>query len=294
VATLAATLLSLGLLAKFNEVTAMKAAGVSLTRVVAPVAVLALATAGVAFLLQERLLPASNVRAEEISNRINDAPTRSYSFPNRHWILGRNRDRIYHFELFDAPSRSFRRLSVFDLDPDRWKLRRWISADRAQFGDKGLVVQGGWVWDYPPGTEGSVLVRDGWELETGEPGDYFLRTRREPSQMSFRELGAYTREVREMGFRAAGLRVDLGTKIAFPLVSLVMALVAAPFAFTLGKRGTLVGVGVAVVIAAVYWGGVAIFRSLGTNEYLPPLLAVWGPHLIFGLAGVYGFYRLRT
>jgi LPS export ABC transporter permease LptG len=294
VATLTATLLTLGLLAKFNEVTAMKAAGISLSRVVAPVVVLALATAGVAFLVQERLLPASNLRAEEISNRINDVPTRSYSFPNRHWILGRNRDRIYHFEFFDAPSRSFRRLSVFDLDPDRWTLRRWTYADRATFGNRGLVVQGGWVREYPRGTEGSVLVQDGWELEAVEPGGYFLRTRKEPSQMSFRELGAYTREVREMGFRAAGLRVDLGTKIAFPLVSLVMVLLAAPFAFTLGRRGTLVGVGLAVVIAAVYWGGVAIFRSLGTNEYLPPLLAVWGPHLIFGLLGIYGFFRLRT
>ena len=97
-----------------------------------------------------------------------------------------------------------------------------------------------------------------------------------------------------MGFRAARFRVDLGTKIAFPLVSLIMALVAAPFAFTLGRRGTLVGVGLAVVIAAVYWGGVAIFRSLGTNEFLPPALAVWAPHLIFGLGGVYGFFRLRT
>ncbi len=294
VATLTATLLALGLLAKFNETTAMKAAGISLVRVVVPVLALALAGAGAAFLIQERLLPASNLRAEEILNRINNLPTRSYSFPNRHWVLGRSQDRIYHFEFFDAPTSAFRGLSVFDLDPADWSLRRWLHAEKASFGEKGLVVEGAWVREFPGGEGGAAAVANGWELQTLEPRSYFLKERKEPSQMSFGELRAYVREVREMGFRAARFRVDLGTKIAFPLVSLIMALVAAPFAFTLGKRGTLVGVGLAVVIAAVYWGGVAIFRSLGTNEFLPPALAVWGPHLIFGLGGVYGFFRLRT
>jgi LPS export ABC transporter permease LptG len=294
VATLIATLLALGLLAKFNEVTAMKAAGIGLSRVAVPVLVLALAAGGVAFLVQERLLPASNLRAEETLNRINDIPPRSYSFPNRHWVLGRNKDRIYHFEVFDRTSSAFRRLSLFDLDLGNWRLRRWAYADKASIGDTELVVQGGWIREFPGEGEGSLAVTDGWELEILEPRSTFLRERKEPSQMNFRELRVYTREVREMGLGAARLRVDLGTKIAFPLVSLIMALVAAPFAFTLGKRGTLVGVGLAVVIATVYWGGVAIFRSLGANEFLPPWLAVWGPHLIFGLGGLYGFFRLRT
>jgi LPS export ABC transporter permease LptF/LPS export ABC transporter permease LptG len=294
VATLTASLLSLGLLAKFNEVTAMKAAGISLRRISAPVVVLALFAVGIAFLVQERLLPASNLRAEEIVNRINDLPPRSYSFPNRHWILGRNKDRIYHFEFFDAPSSAFRRLSLFDFDLESWSLRRWIYAETASLGEKELVIQGGWIREFPGGGEGLFVVPDGWKLVIPETGSYFFKERKAPSAMSIRELRSYTREVREMGFRAARLRVDLGTKIAFPLVSLVMALVALPFAFSLGKRGTLVGVGLAVVIAAVYWGGVAIFRSLGTNEFLPPVLAVWGPHLLFGLAGVFGFLRLRT
>jgi lipopolysaccharide export LptBFGC system permease protein LptF len=62
----------------------------------------------------------------------------------------------------------------------------------------------------------------------------------------------------------------------------------------MGKRGTLVGIGLSFVIAMVYWGMIGLFKGLGYAGSLNVFLAAWGPNVIFGLAGLYGMLTLRT
>ena len=81
--------------------------------------------------------------------------------------------------------------------------------------------------------------------------------------MTFAELRAYTAEVADMGFDTTRFQVDLHGKISFPFVCLIMTLLGIPFAFSMGKKGALVGIGLSIVIAMVYWGAIGVFRSLG-------------------------------
>ena len=62
----------------------------------------------------------------------------------------------------------------------------------------------------------------------------------------------------------------------------------------MGKRGTLVGIAISLVIAMLYWGAIGLFRGLGYAGSLSPFLAVWAPNFIFGLAGIFGLLTLRT
>jgi lipopolysaccharide export LptBFGC system permease protein LptF len=62
----------------------------------------------------------------------------------------------------------------------------------------------------------------------------------------------------------------------------------------MGKRGTLVGIGVTMTIVVVYWVAVSVFRGLGSAGLLSPILAAWGANLIFGLLGLYLLFTLRT
>ena len=112
--------------------------------------------------------------------------------------------------------------------------------------------------------------------------------------MSFGDLRRYTAEVRAMGFPAVRLRAELAQKISLPFVSLIMALLAVPFGFLMGRKGTLVGVGASVAIAMAYWGTYALFRSLGMAGQLTPFLGAWGANMLFGLAGAIGLLRVRT
>jgi lipopolysaccharide export LptBFGC system permease protein LptF len=97
-----------------------------------------------------------------------------------------------------------------------------------------------------------------------------------------------------MGFQTTRFKVDLESKISFPFVSLVMTLLAIPFAFSMGKRGALVGLGLSIAVGIVYWFALAVFRSLGYAAFLSPFLASWGPNLIFAPLGLYLLFRQRT
>jgi LPS export ABC transporter permease LptF/LPS export ABC transporter permease LptG len=241
VTALTATLLSLGILTKFNEVTAMKACGISLYRIIFPIIFMALVTSLFAFYLQERIMPRANNRAEEIWNRINDYPSRSYSYLNRHWVLGREKNRIYHYDFFDPGRSAFSRLSVFDIDLASWSLAGRTYAEKAVLSGDTLRLTDGWSRRFSGSPAGGFRTSGEAEMPGVERKAYFLKEWKEPSQMTYAELRAYTAEVAEMGFDTTRFRVDLHGKIAFPFVCLVMTLLGVPFAFSMGRRGALVG-----------------------------------------------------
>ncbi len=293
-AVLAAALLALGFLARTNEATAMKACGVSAYRTVLAVLALAAAAGLLAFAVQERVVPAAHARSEAAWREIAGLPPRVDNYLNRHWILGRDGTRIYRYDYLDPGSATFSRLSVFDLDPRSFALTRRFFAEKATLEGDVLAYRDGWTRDFAALPGPSFARAASGRLPVADGKDAFLKPRKEPLQMTLAELRRYAGEVRRMGFPADRLRAELAQKTALPFVSLIMALLAVPFGFRMGRKGTLVGVGLSVAVAMVYWGTYAVFRSLGAAGALTPILGAWGANLLFGLAGVVGMFRLRT
>ncbi len=296
VTALTATLLTLGLFTKSNEITAMKACGISIYRAVIPAVFLAVLIGGLAFYIQERVLPQANKKAVEIWNKINDLSPRSFSYLNRRWVANKRRDRFYHYSYFDPAKDTFSWLSIFDMDLSNWSLKRRIYAERAVLKDDLLRMENSWIREFageaPESPSAQVFQTMEMRLEEGK--DYFLKEWREPSQMTYGELRQYIREIKDLGFETVGFRVDLSSKISFPFVALIMTLLGIPFAFSMGKRGALVGIGVSLAIAMVYWVAIGVFKSLGSVSFLNVFFAAWGPNLVFGLIGLYLLFRLRT
>lgn len=294
VTALIAALLSLGLLTKFNEITAMKACGISLYRVFIPVLVLSSLISLGSFYVQENILPESNKKAEQIWSEIQDMPARSFGRVDRRWLMGKTRDRIYHYRYFDRNASVFSQISIFEIDPVFWSLEKRTFSEKGYLEGKELTLFGAWTREF----DGSRVI--GFEEENvmtlpqTEEKNYFLKEGEEPDQMSYKELKEYIGQLENKGFESLKFKVDLNFKLTFPLASLIMALLGIPFAFSMGKRGTLVGIGLSVVIAIVFWGATATFRSLGYVNYLSPFLAAWGPSFIFGAVGMYLISTLKT
>jgi len=294
VAVLATALLTIGLLTKSNEITAMKACGLSIYRLVLSLVVTAGMVSLFSFGLQERLVPSANKKAEEVWNRINEVPARSYSFLDRRWVLSRDKSRIYHYTYFEPGTGAFSQLSVFDVDPSSWSLLRRLYAEKGRLRLNQLSLSNGWSRSFPGEFQARFEEFPDMDLRLAEDPGYFVREVKEPSLMSFGELKRYTAEVEGMGFETTRFKVDLSSKVSFPFVSVVMTLLAIPFAFSMGKRGALVGLGISTAIAMVYWGALGVFRGLGYVGFLSPFLASWGPNLIFGPFGLYLLFRQRT
>ena len=113
--------------------------------------------------------------------------------------------------------------------------------------------------------------------------------------MTFDELRKYLQELADSGQpRSPELEVKLHEKVALPVVSLVMALVALPFAFRLGKRGALYGVSIGIVLGFIYYAVFVFFSTLGTTDVIPPSVAVWSSNLLFAVFSMYLFLGVKT
>ena len=294
IAALTTALLSLGLLTRFNEITAMKACGISLYRIVLPVLLMAALVSFFSFYNQENILPYTNKKVEETWNRINDVPARSYRYLDRRWVLSREKNRIYHYNYFDQEESVFSQLSIYDFNPSTWSFKRRTYSERGYLKDGRISLVNCWYRDFEGGRPTKFERKEKMDLLQVEDKCYFLKDWKEPDQMNYGELKQYIDELEERNFETVRFKVYLNYKISFPLVCLIMTLLGIPFAFSLGKKGSLVGILLSISIAMVYGGAIGIFQGLGFVNYMNTFLAAWGPNLIFGLIGIYLIFTLRT
>lgn len=293
-AVLAAAVMALGLLARFNEVTAMKAAGVSLYRLIAPILAAAVLFSGMAFLLQEDIIPAADVRAQSVLDIVNDTRSRTISLCGLQWLYVPDTETIVRYDYFEPKSRTFLGLSAFELAPAAAGISGLGYAPRAGLRGADIVPERGRRLRFPPGESGGSVLEETeqWKIEIPTLALEDVRDR--AAFMKYSRLRRYVAEVRKMGMRPAGLETDFHSRTALPLATLVMALLAVPAAFSIGRRGILTGVIGAVFLAACYWASVLLLRKLGYAGVLPPFLAAWAADIFFGFAGVCFILRLRT
>jgi len=293
---LIAVLVTFGLLQKSNELTAMKATGISLYRLIVPVVALAATLSFTLFLFDQFYLPHANKRQDALRNEIKGKPAQTYLNPQRRWIFGAHHE-IYYYEFFDGERNQFANLSVFNVDPTTFALSARTFASRVFWNDslRKWVFEQGWVRSL---TATQVQDYKTFDVRTfadvDEPPNYFKKEVKQYSEMNFDELKAYIRELEQGGFDVVRLRVQLYRKLSFPLITLVMSILAIPFALSAGRQGALRGVATAIGIAVVYWVTGGLFEAMGNVNQLPPALAAWSPDLIFGLAGGYFILKVPT
>jgi LPS export ABC transporter permease LptG len=294
IVVLVTTLMTFSLLARKNEITAAKALGISLYRLALPALAASLLVAGFCAYLEAQVLPASNEKVAKLKDRIRGSETvRTYRRADRQWLFGQGRY-IYNYLHYDPEQQALQRLQVFDFDTNH-RLNRRLFSEKAQYIGDAWVFTNGWSRSY-----GGVEVTDYKRFEAPkivrypETPSYFDSEIRPPDQMRYSELREYIEELRDSGQPVPELQVELYNKIAFPVVSLVMALVALPFAFRLGRQGALYGVGLSVVLGMVFLAIFIFFTKMGEVGALPPMVAVWSPGTVFTILSAYLFLGVRT
>jgi LPS export ABC transporter permease LptG/LPS export ABC transporter permease LptF len=298
-AVLIAVLVTFGVLNRNSELIAMKATGISLYRLVIPIVSISAILAVSLFLFDEFYLPQANLRQEALRSVIKGRPPQTFLHPEQKWIFGHPHPgepgRIFYYQFFDPDHNQFGNLSLFEFDPSTFALSRRVFAARA-------------TWDAGAGT---WRFKDGWQrdiaganvtryrefsnttfAEIHEEPSYFKKENKQSQEMNFGQLDRYIRDLRQSGFDTMRLRVALWHKLAYPLTAIVMAILAIPFALSMGRRGSLTGIAVAIAVALAYTVVDGLFGAMGDVNYLPATLAAWSPDILFGLTG--GYLLLRT
>jgi len=115
-----------------------------------------------------------------------------------------------------------------------------------------------------------------------------------PAQLSVAELRDEIGKLNASGYDNTRLNVAYYGRFAKSTTPLVMVLLGLPFAFKVGRRGSLYGIGVALLLVLVYWATFAVFNALGLEKVLMPAIAAWTPNIMFGLLGTYLLMYVKT
>ena len=305
VLVLVTTLVTFGLLSQRNEVVAAKALGFSLFRLAIPAIVAAGGVAVLSAALEDSVLPAANAKVAELEDRIrgNPGPVKSYYRPDRQWRFAQDDaggGYIYNYRHYDAARQTLQRLQVFRFDPEHRLIGRLYAATARYVlgsGDEagGWQLVNAWLREFDGlTTTTSSRFAGPQPVDLPEEPEFFDTEVKYAEQMNRRELRRHVDDLVAAGNNVPDLEVQLYNKTAMPVVCLVMALVALPFAFRLGRQGALYGIGISIVLGIVYYTVISVFTALGQSEALPPMIAAWSPNALFGTLALYLFLGVRT
>jgi len=288
VALMLATFLALGQLNKFGELTAMRAAGISLMRILAPVFAISVATAFVSLMLGEVVMPAATRRMNEIYNeRIQHMTTGARTERPDITYLGAG-GRIWYTRLYVIGAKRMHEVSLQEFRAGR--LWRRIDAAEASWDGSRWVFVSGYMRTFDQGRERAEVFSRMAVGGLAERPEDFAKQDVQPAEMNFFELSDYVQRLRASGARVANYLVDLHLKLAFPVICIVVVLIGGSLATRLRMQSAALGFGLSLAISFVYYIVMRAGQALGHNGALPPYVAAWMGDALFGAAGLMMMY----
>jgi LPS export ABC transporter permease LptG/LPS export ABC transporter permease LptF len=292
------SLVTIGVLTKNSELIVMKACGISLYRVAVPMLGASLVAGGTLFALEQTILGEWNRKADNIKAVMNGVAPATLDMLTRQWVVG-SQGNIYHYNYFDPNNNALLGLSVFEFSNGMRAIARRSYAERAFYQPASgqpdaWRAEQTWLRELSPSGDTRRFSADPVAQFSLEPPSYFGTRQPEPQFMSYSQLRAYIEQLRTSGFDVIAQQVALERKASFPFVTLIMTLLAVPFAVSAGRRGAMYGIGAGIVIAITYWVAFSVFAALGTGGVVAPTLAAWAPNLLFGAGAAYLLLTVRT
>ena len=277
---------------KNNEITAMKACGVSIFKLSLPILYLSILIAGAVFLFSEFVVPVASTKSNEIWYNEVKKDKKTFFYGHKHiWYRGKNV--IYDIDFYDPKNKIMRKATFYFFD-DNFRLVKRIDAKKgAWFEHKwrlynGVIQKIGNSENY--GMEPFEMI----DLEIPEGPDAFVKRMRSPEEMSYWELKRYAENVGLEGYDATRYFVDMNIKVAFPFVNFIMILLGIPIALINKRGGTPLAVSIGVIACFMYLVIFGFSRSFGLSEILPPFISAWLANLVFFFIGSYMFMHVDT
>lgn len=283
-------------LERHNETTALKAAGVSLSRVVLPLLLLGASLAVGLFVLDDQITSRANRASQQLYNVIKGRKeARAHRATHQLWMFLPDGRTLVNFMQYDPDTFTLVRPSLFVFDQSM-NLRTRYMARNASYTNGTWQAEQAWSRTFLP--EGRIEFIPPMPRATELPlmvgQDYFGREYRKAAQMSYRELSSYIANLRSAGYRVDRLRVQLHLKLAYPLTMLLLPWLSVSFAFQFARRGAVMGIALAIVLGMLYFAVMAFSTRLGEASLVPPLIAAWTPTIVFALLAANRHTYLRT
>jgi lipopolysaccharide export system permease protein len=295
-AVLMSTLLSLTILSRHNEITAMRSSGFSLYWVSVPFLAVSTLLSLIMLWASDAVIPNANQQAEVLREiRIEGRNPRAVFQGSGIWVrLGDQT--LMKGDLPDDNAPRIYGISLYRLEPN-FSIREIVFAKELRYENGGWVLVSGVSRTFPAGQVVRSRPFDRLPIQLNQKPEDFRRTVRIDSDtLSLRDLAAYVERLRQDGYNPARYATDLFGRTAFPFVCLIMALIGITMSLIeTGSRGAGLarGVGYSLLVGFLYWATHSVALAFGRSDVVPPLLAGWTANILFLSFAGYLFLRVR-
>lgn len=283
-AMLMASLMAVARLSDGQEITAMRTGGISLGRIALSVLIAGLLVSALTLLFNEVLVPGAEDRYRRAFNRALNAP----AAPVQEQVLFRDQqegiESVYYARRFLVETGVMEGVVVNQFE--QGALVRVIEAPRAAYLDREWVFLNGTMYLFTGPTTVATTF-DRLILALRRTPREIAMPRREPSEMSIRELRAFVRMLDRSGESAVRYVVEIQYKLAVPASAALFALLAVPLGLRPHRSGPSVGLGLTIVVLVGYYIMISITLTLGQNGRLHPVVAAWLPDAVLAAGAVY-------
>lgn len=291
---LLACLFSLGSMARFNELTAVKAGGRSLFRVILPLIALAVLVSVINFWVAEAIVPTSNTTKSEIwKNYVERTPQSRRVMGTDIHIYDPSGIKVF-IDKFDRKFLIATNMSIQKFYGNRLLERLDIQEANWDSASHGWILKNVTARKF---TDSSEAIETFTQLTRKdlffEPDD-ILKRERNPDEMNFFDLGQFIEKLKRGGARTERWETDYQLKFAYPLTCFFMVLFGAPLAASRKKSGAGMNIFFTLLICLAYWSLIQTGRFMGYNQSLEPVTAAWLGNGVFGVLGAWIFARMKS
>ncbi|MBN1545464.1 MAG: LPS export ABC transporter permease LptG, partial [Syntrophaceae bacterium] len=235
VAVLVATLITLSTFSRNSEITAMKANGISLYRIAAPIFFCSLAISAGLFFFSEWVTPISNQKADQIKY-VEIKKKKSIGSFKLEQIWYRSRNSIYNFNLYDPKKNMIQGVSLYYLDSD-FRPRMQIFSEKAFWQEEKWIGYQVQVITLSPEGLPAIKKYDQMEMPIREGPSDFEAVQLSPDKMGYFELRKYIQKLRAEGADTSSYMVDQHAKVAFAFVTLILTVIGFIFSVHAERSG---------------------------------------------------------
>lgn len=277
-ASLLATLTTMGVFMRSNEMLAMRACGMSPRRIALPIVISAFLLSLTALLWSEEVVPVAATRSRwlwdvELKQKVYRGVYDAASL----WF--QNDQGFVHIRRYDAGAGVISGLSLYEADRS-FDLQRIYEIETMIWQNERWVSSGGFVKNVS-GVDLQVQALAPAEFELREDPENLAARKRRPEEFGFRQLRIQIEQLKSRGLGADEFLVDLHHKLAWPFAGFFVALLGVPLALRAGRgsglaRGTALG----LVVGFAYWIVTGLALSAGRTGGLSPAIAAWTANIL--------------
>ena len=285
---LASSELAIGRLSTDSEITALRAGGISLRRIIIPFLIAALVVSILSFVINDYVVPEANYLSQNIICEIVQKEGPSYIRRNVFFRDAENR--YFYVSQFNEKNMIIQDIIVYEFNGEG--SFRTITAKEGTWVADTWKLENGTIYNNHESEEGAYEMSfTTLDIILKEDLQKFFKNQRTPQEMSSKELKQQIDILQQAGADTKSLEVDLYMKYSVPFSGLIFVLLGVPLGLRVKRGSKATGIIISIVLVFIYYISVSTIRSFGRGGGMVPVLAAWLPNIIFAILGTILIFR---